>query len=71
MGEEQDPASKWLSSVAQATMHTYVESILRIPELTDFASKQLVADIGETIVLLSSNCPVVILQPFKPKLIEI
>ena len=51
MGEEQDPASKWLSSVAQATMHTYVESILRIPELTDFASKQLVADIGETIVL--------------------
>ncbi|CAB4019866.1 conserved oligomeric Golgi complex subunit 7-like [Paramuricea clavata] len=44
-GEEQDPASKWLSSVAQATMHTYVESILRIPELTVFASKQLVADI--------------------------
>ncbi|XP_028395238.1 conserved oligomeric Golgi complex subunit 7-like [Dendronephthya gigantea] len=43
--EEQDPASKWLSSVAQATMHTYVESILRIPELTVFASKQLVADI--------------------------
>ena len=47
--EEQDPASKWLSSVAQATMHTYVESILRIPELTDFASKQLVADIGKLV----------------------
>ena len=48
-GEEQDPASKWLSSVAQATMHTYVESILRIPELTDFATKQLVADIGKLV----------------------
>jgi hypothetical protein len=50
-GEEQDPASKWLSSVAQATMHSYVESILRIPELTDFASKQLIADIGKSITL--------------------
>lgn len=47
--EEQNPASYWLGSVAQATMHTYVDSILLIPELTDLASKQLVADIGKFI----------------------
>ncbi|XP_046855424.1 conserved oligomeric Golgi complex subunit 7-like [Xenia sp. Carnegie-2017] len=42
---DQDPASRWLSCIANATMHTYIESILCIPELTEFASKQLVADI--------------------------
>ena len=47
VSEEQDPASNWLGSVARAAMHTYVESILHIPELTDLASKQLVADIGK------------------------
>ena len=52
---DQDPASNWLCAVTKATMHTYVENILRIPELTNLASKQLVADIGKICEDTSQN----------------
>ncbi|XP_072180039.1 conserved oligomeric Golgi complex subunit 7-like [Diadema setosum] len=38
-------ADYWIGSVARATMHTYVEAILRIPELTSHANRQLATDI--------------------------
>ncbi|XP_067859856.1 conserved oligomeric Golgi complex subunit 7 [Heptranchias perlo] len=38
-------ADYWLGSIARATMHTYCESILQIPELTPHATKQLATDI--------------------------
>ena len=54
-------------------MHTYVESILRIPELTEFASKQLVADIGK--LLFSTKLSSVLLMDSRlcssPKLLTL
>ncbi|XP_007903979.1 conserved oligomeric Golgi complex subunit 7 isoform X1 [Callorhinchus milii] len=38
-------ADYWLGSIARATMHTYCESILQIPELTPHSTKQLVTDL--------------------------
>ncbi|XP_031568834.1 conserved oligomeric Golgi complex subunit 7-like [Actinia tenebrosa] len=43
--ENIDPASHWLGSIARGTIHTYVENILRIHELTPYSTKQLLADI--------------------------
>ena len=39
-------ADLWLESIARGTMHTYGEQILKIPELTQLATSQLVTDIG-------------------------
>ena len=39
-------ADLWLESVARGTMHVYAEQILKIHELTEHATKQLITDIG-------------------------
>lgn len=40
-------ADYWLGSLARATMQTYCEAVLQIPELTLHSTKQLSTDIGE------------------------
>lgn len=40
-------ADNWLGSIARATMQTYCDVILQIPELTPHSTKQLATDIGE------------------------
>lgn len=40
-------ADYWLGSIARATMQTYCEVILQIPQLTPHSTKQLATDIGE------------------------
>jgi len=40
-------ADYWLGSIARATMQTYCEVILQIPELTVHSTKQLATDIGK------------------------
>ena len=40
-------ADNWLGSIARATMQTYCDAILQIPELTPHSTKQLATDIGE------------------------
>lgn len=42
------PSDVWISAIARGTMETYVESIMKIPRLTEEASQQLATDIGET-----------------------
>nr|KAF6354589.1 component of oligomeric golgi complex 7 [Myotis myotis] len=39
-------ADNWLGSIARATMQTYCDVILQIPELTPHSTKQLATDIG-------------------------
>lgn len=46
-------ADYWLGSIARATMQTYCEVILQIPELTVHSTKQLATDIGK----LGAHCP--------------
>lgn len=45
-------ADYWLGSIARATMQTYCEVILQIPELTVHSTKQLATDIGKLSVHL-------------------
>ncbi len=45
-GGDQQLADLWLESVAKGTMHTYVEQILRIMQLTHMSTRQLITDIG-------------------------
>ncbi|XP_068945356.1 conserved oligomeric Golgi complex subunit 7 isoform X2 [Petaurus breviceps papuanus] len=40
-------ADYWLGSIARATMQTYCDVILQIPELTPHSTKQLATDIGQ------------------------
>lgn len=40
-------ADYWLGSLARATMQTYCDVILQIPQLSPHAAKQLATDIGE------------------------
>lgn len=40
-------ADNWLGSIARATMQTYCDVILQIPEVTPQSTKQLATDIGE------------------------
>lgn len=40
-------ADYWLGSIARATMQTYCEVILQIPQLSAHSTKQLATDIGE------------------------
>ena len=59
-GEDRDlsVSDMWLDAIARGTMETYVESILKIPRLTDAAALQLSTDIGrrlgETIILYNN-----------------
>lgn len=46
-GDEMHMASIWLESVSRAAMYNYCEEILRIPEITEHATKQLLKDIGK------------------------
>ncbi|KAH0631726.1 hypothetical protein JD844_019476 [Phrynosoma platyrhinos] len=46
-------ADYWLGSLARATMQTYCEIILQIPELTPHSTKQLATDIEMAICALS------------------
>lgn len=46
--EYSHPSDVWISAIARGTMETYVESIMKIPRLTEEASQQLATDIGET-----------------------
>lgn len=47
MPELDNTADYWLGSIARATMQTYCEVILQIPELTVHSTKQLATDIGK------------------------
>lgn len=42
-------ADYWLGSIARATMQTYCDAILLIPQLSIRATKQLATDIGTLI----------------------
>ena len=44
---EEHLADLWLESVAQGTMHTYCEQVLKIAHITKMATRQLVTDVGE------------------------
>jgi len=44
-------SNQWLESVARGTVHVFTEHILKIRELTDQSTKQLVMDIG-----MSAQC---------------
>ena len=44
--ELDNTADYWLGSIARATMQTYCDAILLIPELTAHSTKQLATDIG-------------------------
>jgi len=39
-------SNQWLESVARGTVHVFTEHILKIRELTEQSTKQLVMDIG-------------------------
>lgn len=39
-------ADSWLGAIARATMQTYCDAILQVPELTPHSTKQLATDIG-------------------------
>ena len=47
-------ADKWLSSVVQATEHTYVEAVTHIDKLLPSAARQLVADLDYMINVIES-----------------
>uniref|UniRef100_A0A4W5JXX6 Conserved oligomeric Golgi complex subunit 7 n=1 Tax=Hucho hucho TaxID=62062 RepID=A0A4W5JXX6_9TELE len=53
--ELDNTADYWLGSIARATMQTYCDAILLIPELTAHSTKQLATDIG-TFSSLSNFC---------------
>lgn len=44
--ELDNTADYWLGSIARATMHTYCDAILLIPQLGTRSTKQLATDIG-------------------------
>lgn len=46
MPELDNMADNWLGSIARATMQTYCDAILQIPELTPHSTKQLATDVG-------------------------
>lgn len=48
--ELENTADYWLGSIARATMQTYCDVILQLPELSLHATKQLATDIGDIIV---------------------
>nr|XP_060504770.1 conserved oligomeric Golgi complex subunit 7 [Panthera onca] len=55
-------ADNWLGSIARATMQTYCDVILQIPELTPHSTKQLVTDIDYLINVMDALG----LQPSRP-----
>ena len=55
--EEGGYAAEWLEAVAVGAMQTYVERILEIPKLTQHGARQLVKDMGKSL-LLTSYCAV-------------
>ncbi len=44
--ELDNTADYWLGSIARATMQTYCDAILLIPQLSTHSTKQLATDIG-------------------------
>ncbi|XP_067317537.1 conserved oligomeric Golgi complex subunit 7-like [Anolis sagrei] len=54
-------ADYWLGSLARATMQTYCETILQIPELSPYSAKQLATDID----YLANVMDTLGLQPYK------
>lgn len=58
MGDElpelDNMADYWLGSIARATMQTYCEVILQIPELTVHSTKQLATDIDYLINVMDA-----------------
>lgn len=48
--ELENTADYWLGSIARATMQTYCDVILQLPELSLHATKQLATDIGDIII---------------------
>lgn len=44
--ELENTADYWLGSIARATMQTYCDAILLIPQLSTHSTKQLATDIG-------------------------
>uniref|UniRef100_A0A8D2MMD6 Conserved oligomeric Golgi complex subunit 7 n=1 Tax=Zonotrichia albicollis TaxID=44394 RepID=A0A8D2MMD6_ZONAL len=55
-------ADYWLGSIARATMQTYCEAILQIPQLSPHSTKQLATDIGELpgTALVTHGCSVTV-----------
>ncbi|KAB0392409.1 hypothetical protein E2I00_020223 [Balaenoptera physalus] len=47
-------ADSWLGSVARATMQTYCDAVLQIPELTPHSTKQLATDIDYLINVMDA-----------------
>lgn len=47
-------ADNWLGSIARATMQTYCDAILQIPELTPHSTKQLATDIDYLINVMDA-----------------
>lgn len=45
LGELDNTADYWLGSIARATMQTYCDAIMRIPQLSPHSTKQLATDI--------------------------
>ncbi len=48
--ELENTADYWLGSIARATMQTYCDVILQLPELSPHATKQLATDIGDIVI---------------------
>lgn len=42
--------SIWLESISRAAMYSYCEEILRIPDISEHATKQLLTDIGKSYI---------------------
>lgn len=55
-------ADYWLGSIARATMQTYCNAILLIPQLSTCSTKQLATDIGT--VASPNGCLFVCFFPF-------
>ena len=60
--ELENTADYWLGSIARATMQTYCDVIVQIPELTPHATKQLATDIG-TVAIATLTVSTCLLSP--------
>ena len=54
MPELDNMADNWLGSIARATMQTYCDVILQIPELTPHSTKQLATAISYLVSVIYS-----------------
>lgn len=55
--ELDNTADYWLGSIARATMQTYCDAILLIPQLSVHSTKQLATDIGTVTITPNDHMP--------------